>query len=565
MPHGCAGPNHLSQSAADSSSLFNQTDTSSTQQTAVFASLTREPQGSSNSSSNGTGSRTSKWNMVQGAQSSSQSAASSNGHAASSSGGWSGSKIQSPATSPAEMQRLQAEVKELQAALETATAERQAAEQRAAAAEASTAQATSAMASVQATAHGLAAQYSALSAEIEAYRARQDGGGGALSSGESSGLGGSGVGQWGRGALGPGTGSAGEQLAKQVEDLSTQLEDLDYRLSWALRDLRAHQLVLRAQGELAVHLSGFPPDMQQQVFDQVDHGAELLGDGGSADVYAVVLGGQTYAVKVMNLYDINTARPYHFRDICTTFLRHQRSPYIELPLHTFLRLKDHPTEGTQYFLYTVWPRRHMDVDQLLCRRALAPLEVLTIMLHTVLALQDLSLARMVHADVKPPNVLVMLGEDGLVQTAHLTDFGSVQFVSAGSEAAPAIWDGALAWNWPPEQRELVFLEHCDVWGLGLLYSCMTVCNPTREEVTNQLQDMTLSERDFERVRDRELLPDRWTDPAELRALTLLMRRCVVRDPHKRPSIRDLAITIHQLREQLTQRGRQPVGASYKQQ
>jgi hypothetical protein len=26
-----------------------------------------------------------------------------------------------------------------------------------------------------------------------------------------------------------------------------QLEDLDYRLSWALRDLRAHQLVLRAQ------------------------------------------------------------------------------------------------------------------------------------------------------------------------------------------------------------------------------------------------------------------------------------------------------------------------------
>jgi hypothetical protein len=42
---------------------------------------------------------------------------------------------------------------------------------------------------------------------------------------------------------------------------------------------------------------------------------------------------------------------------CTTFLRHQRSPYIELPLHTFLRLKDHPEEGTQYFLYTLWPRR----------------------------------------------------------------------------------------------------------------------------------------------------------------------------------------------------------------
>jgi hypothetical protein len=177
-----------------------------------------------------------------------------------------------------------------------------------------------------------------------------------------------------------------------------------------------------------MHLSGLPPDVQQQVFDQVDSGAELLGDGGSATVHAVVLGGQTFAVKVMPLFDINTARPYHFRDICTTFLRHQRSPYIELPLHTFLRLKDHPEEGTQYFLYTLWPRRleilvlwllapipcmtrnagrrHMDVDQLLCRRALTVQEILTIMHHTVLALHDLSLARMVHADVKPPNVLV---------------------------------------------------------------------------------------------------------------------------------------------------------------
>ena len=63
-----------------------------------------------------------------------------------------------------------------------------------------------------------------------------------------------------------------------------QLEDLDYRLSWALRDLRAHQLVLRAQGELNMHLSGLPQDMQQQVFDQVDQGAALLGDGGSATV-----------------------------------------------------------------------------------------------------------------------------------------------------------------------------------------------------------------------------------------------------------------------------------------
>ncbi len=54
----------------------------------------------------------------------------------------------------------------------------------------------------------------------------------------------------------------------------------------------------------------------------------------------------------------------------------------------------------------VYVCRHMDVDQLLCRRSLRPQEIVTIMQHTVLALQDLAVARMVHADVKPPNVLV---------------------------------------------------------------------------------------------------------------------------------------------------------------
>lgn len=53
--------------------------------------------------------------------------------------------------------------------------------------------------------------------------------------------------------------------------------------------------------------------------------------------------------------------------------------------------------------------RNMDVDQLLCRRSLSSLEILTIMQHTVLALYDLAVARLVHADVKPPNVLVRGG------------------------------------------------------------------------------------------------------------------------------------------------------------
>lgn len=74
-------------------------------------------------------------------------------------------------------------------------------------------------------------------------------------------------------------------------------------------------------------------------------------------VHAVRVGGREYAVKVMPLDDIATARPYHFRDIVTTFLRARGSPFIERPLYTFLRLKDDGAAGSAYFLYTLWPRR----------------------------------------------------------------------------------------------------------------------------------------------------------------------------------------------------------------
>mmetsp|Transcript_23780 Transcript_23780/g.60653 ORF Transcript_23780/g.60653 Transcript_23780/m.60653 type:complete len:642 (-) Transcript_23780:1238-3163(-) len=416
---------------------------------------------------------------------------------------------------------LMKEVKQLRAALEAATAGRTAAEERANVAELRAMEAQDALADAQSVSQQLHAQYTELVTELEAYRRSHTK----------------------KGAADP---TASQDLDGKVEDLQAQLEDLDYRLNWALRDLRAHQLVLRAQGELNMHLSGLPADMQQQVFDQVDNGAELLGDGGSATVHAIVLNGQELAVKVMPLYDINTARPYHFRDICTTFLRNRRSPFIEMPLHTFLRLKDDEAEGTQYYLYTLWPRRHMDVDQLLCRRPLTQRETITIMLHVVLALQDLRLARMVHADVKPPNILVMLDDNGKVVSAHLTDFGSVQFVAPGGEAAPAIWDGQLAWNWPPEQRELVYLDACDAWGLALLFSCMKVHNPTAQDVTDALQDAGLSEAEFARVRDAQLLPELADDIPEMRALTLLMRRCVARDPHKRPKMAELANCLQDL-------------------
>lgn len=40
---------------------------------------------------------------------------------------------------------------------------------------------------------------------------------------------------------------------------------------------------------------------------------------------------------------------------------------------------------------------------------------------------------------RPPTAQVMLDARGLVTTAHLTDFGSVQFVAPGCDHAPAIW------------------------------------------------------------------------------------------------------------------------------
>jgi hypothetical protein len=62
------------------------------------------------------------------------------------------------------------------------------------------------------------------------------------------------------------------------------LEDLEYRLDWTGRDLRAHELLLDAQAEVALHLAGLPKTLAKEVFDQIDANAKVLGDGGSAMV-----------------------------------------------------------------------------------------------------------------------------------------------------------------------------------------------------------------------------------------------------------------------------------------
>jgi hypothetical protein len=55
------------------------------------------------------------------------------------------------------------------------------------------------------------------------------------------------------------------------------------------------------------------------------------------------------------------------------------------------------------------------------------------------------------------------------------------------------------------------------------------------------------------MRDTELLPILKGEPDEVVEMTRLMRRCVVRDPQQRPSLKELVAEVSRLRESLAAR------------
>lgn len=76
------------------------------------------------------------------------------------------------------------------------------------------------------------------------------------------------------------------QDAGTTSPVQEHIDTLTYDLDDAVSELTAHQLLLEAQLEAAMHLSGWPADTKQQICDQLDHGAPVLGQGGSAKVRA---------------------------------------------------------------------------------------------------------------------------------------------------------------------------------------------------------------------------------------------------------------------------------------
>lgn len=65
-----------------------------------------------------------------------------------------------------------------------------------------------------------------------------------------------------------------------------------------------------------------------------------------------------------------------------------------------------------------------------------------------------------------------------------------------------------------------------------------------------LQDPNASESEFNSTRDSELLPIQPGEPEEVKDMTRLMRRCVVRDPQQRPSLKELVAEVTRLRDSL---------------
>lgn len=159
-----------------------------------------------------------------------------------------------------------------------------------------------------------------------------------------------------------------------------------------------------------------------------------------------------------------------------------------------------------------------------CKRELKGHEIRDIVASTVLGLAYLHDHRVLHRDIKAGNIL--LTNEG---NAKLADFGvSAQVSTMASKKGTLI--GTPYWMAPEVILESLYDAKCDIWSLGITIIEMAQGGPPLDDVHPMRAIFQIPRRDPPTLKQ----PEKW--PTEM---INLLQRCLVKDPTKRSSSREL--------------------------
>lgn len=156
-------------------------------------------------------------------------------------------------------------------------------------------------------------------------------------------------------------------------------------------------------------------------------------------------------------------------------------------------------------------------------------EVLVILAQLCLAIKYLHDKKIMHRDLKTPNVMVM--RCGLLK---LGDFGfSRQYEDSVSADVGTTFCGTPYYLAPELWRRQSYSYKADIWSLGvILYELLTLRKPFPATDLNELMTRVLRERSFEPLPEQQYSAE----------LIQLIYNMLSVDPAKRPSIREILAT-----------------------
>jgi TonB family protein len=178
-----------------------------------------------------------------------------------------------------------------------------------------------------------------------------------------------------------------------------------------------------------------------------------------------------------------------------------------------IRLLDvgHCQLGGYPFLFVVMEHAEQTLAQILPHRALTADEVREMLLPTLNALAFLHGKNLVHGQLKPPNFLVVNDQLKLASDT-IRPAGE----STSGIAKASLYD-------PPEANSSGFSSASDIWGLGIVIAeALTQCPPAWPDERSETASLP---------------------PTLSPAFADIVRRCLSRNPAKRPTITELEAQI----------------------
>jgi serine/threonine protein kinase len=257
------------------------------------------------------------------------------------------------------------------------------------------------------------------------------------------------------------------------------------------------------------------------------HLGELIGHGGLASVYRArdEYLGREVAIKI---FRANPSAEQHLQlqqDEINTLavLNH---PYLV----TLFDAGVHRVEAETRIYYAMELVEGSDLKRRLDDAPLPTRQVAQLGFHVASGLDHVHEHDIVHRDVKPANILLLLGSDESQLTGKLGDFGLASRGSGPPVAEGQLITGTVAYLSPEQARGDLVTVASDVYSLGLaLLECFT----RRLAFPGEPQESVAARLVLDPPID-ESVPADWVP---------LLRAMTERDPGARPSARESAMAL----------------------